>query len=472
MVAKRPEDRQQSMSAVIAELQSLATEPVVATAKPAAEKKPDDLSAFFDKLARKPSGTIADTPPTHEVAATITLAPAERPLKVDRSLRDRNASSHGVTRLLSHPRVLVAGALAALVLLATIIIIIRNKEGKEVARLEVPDGSQIEITQDQSRMGTPARPSIGDNSKTTSATDADGTGKSAHPTTDPDRAAAEWVLAQKTASFVLARVQITGQPGPAKVIQRGQPLPDQPFQVVEFSLVGTDITDHDLARFLPRLNSLIRLDISDGKSVTDASVATLREIRSLIFVDVSGTSLTPPACLELIRTLPLEYLSLSGRKLTPELLDLVCATPRVKQVGLRASTTKLQLGIVTDEQLKSLFRAKQLMSLQFIDVTADMATWRELPDSLPNLTQLHVQGKHFTDAHLTEFVRLAKLDYLGLIRTAITDAGLPALYNSRALRRLDLTGTAVTAEGVAALHERLPLCQITWDGGILEPEPK
>ena len=100
------------------------------------------------------------------------------------------------------------------------------------------------------------------------------------------------------------------------------------------------------------------------------------------------------------------------------------------------------------------------------------ATWRELPDNLPNLTQLHAEGKSITDEHLVEFARLTKLDKLRLLASAVTDAGLPVLYDSRALRRLDLSKTQVTAAGVAALHERLPLCQITWDGGIIEPASK
>ena len=100
------------------------------------------------------------------------------------------------------------------------------------------------------------------------------------------------------------------------------------------------------------------------------------------------------------------------------------------------------------------------------------ATWRELPDNLPNLTQLHAEGKSITDEHLAVFARLTKLYKLELISASVTDAGLPVLYDSRAMRLLDLSKTQVTAAGVAALHERLPLCQITWDGGIIEPASK
>lgn len=287
---------------------------------------------------------------------------------------------------------------------------------------------------------------------------------------DPDRAAAEWVLAQKTAMTAVVGIQLIAQPVSAKKVQRGEPLPDEQFHVAEIGLAKADITDRDLAHYLPPLTRITRLDVLHCTGITDASVLTLREIGGLSFLDVAGTSLSPPACMELMQTLPLENIGLSGRFLTPELIDLICVTPRIKQVAVVASASKPEVGTVTDEQLKSLFRAKQLFRLGFIDVTADKATWHELPDSLPNLTHLHVEGKHFTDAHLTEFARLAKLNRLGLLRTAITDAGLPALYDSRALRTLDLSGTAVTTEAVRALHDHIPLCRITHPGGVIEPK--
>jgi serine/threonine protein kinase len=116
MVAKQPDDRQQSMSVVVAELQSLAARSIVAAKAASPENAPDDLSEFFDKLARKPAGTIAATKAGHDVAPTLTLAP-----HVDRSLRERTPS-HAVTRRLSRPSLLIAAALAAVVVLAGIAI--------------------------------------------------------------------------------------------------------------------------------------------------------------------------------------------------------------------------------------------------------------------------------------------------------------------------------------------------------------
>lgn len=290
-------------------------------------------------------------------------------------------------------------------------------------------------------------------------------------TTDPDRAAAEWVLSLKTAETALVGIQLTSQPGLTTTIQRGEPLPEESFQVVRITTGKAEITDRDLARYLPHLARLTRFELTHCKTITDASVPTLREIGGLRSLDVAGTPLSPQACLELMQTLPLEIIKLSARHLTPKLIDLIVATPRFKEVGIAAWAANSQLGTVTDEHLKSLFRAKQLTRLDFYDVTADMMTWRDLPDGLSNLTALFIQGEHFTDAHLMEFVRLTKLEHLGLIRTAITDAGLPALYDSRTLRDLDLTRTAVTPEAVRALHDHIPLCRIIHAGGVLEPKP-
>jgi hypothetical protein len=261
---------------------------------------------------------------------------------------------------------------------------------------------------------------------------------------------------------------MTGQQGLTKRIERGEPLPEKPFHVAQIAIRGADITDRDLAKYLPRLTTLVRLEVSGCRGITDTSVLTLREIGSLNFLDVSATSVSSLAFMELMQTLPLEFIGLSDLQLTPKLINLVCATPRIRSVGVVATSSNPKAGLNTDDQLKSLFRANQLNHLNFFNVTANLLTWRELPDSLPNLVRLDVGGKHFTDAHLSEFARLAKLEYLGLIRTSIIDAGLPALYDSRALRRLDLSQTAVTAEAVRALHDHLPLCRITWDGGVIE----
>jgi len=37
------------------------------------------------------------------------------------------------------------------------------------------------------------------------------------------------------------------------------------------------------------------------------------------------------------------------------------------------------------------------------------------------------------------------------------------------LKNLTLNNTNVTPQGVADLHNKIPLCRIEWDGGVIEP---
>lgn len=232
---------------------------------------------------------------------------------------------------------------------------------------------------------------------------------------------------------------------------------------------GAPITDADLAQHLPKLNALWRLELPHCTGITDQSLPTLRKLTGLTFLGVSGTALSPEACLELAKSLPIEFLRVAPKQASPELIDFVCATTRIRQFGFNCSRDRPLVGMVTDAQVQSLFRAKHLkrIDLQFAEL--DMETWRAIPDSFPNLTEFHAQGKSITDAHLGEFARIPKLNRLEVPSTSITDAGLPALHACQTLRTLDLTNTAVTAEGIAALHTALPKCRITWTGGVVEP---
>ena len=48
------------------------------------------------------------------------------------------------------------------------------------------------------------------------------------------------------------------------------------------------------------------------------------------------------------------------------------------------------------------------------------------------------------------------MDFLGLARTRVTDAGLAYLKDMKSLRNLDLTNTQVTDAGLAELKAALP----------------
>ncbi|HEY5315548.1 MAG TPA: hypothetical protein VIK18_23660 [Pirellulales bacterium] len=63
---------------------------------------------------------------------------------------------------------------------------------------------------------------------------------------------------------------------------------------------------------------------------------------------------------------------------------------------------------------------------------------------------------------------LGEVEWLVLMDTSITDAGLVPLRRLRELQRLDLEGTLVTKAGVDALRKSLPGTKIWWDGSLDE----
>jgi Leucine rich repeat len=72
--------------------------------------------------------------------------------------------------------------------------------------------------------------------------------------------------------------------------------------------------------------------------------------------------------------------------------------------------------------------------------------------NLARLEYVDVSKTNITDADLVHFKGLRQLDYLDLSGTAITDAGIKHLQPLSRLRRLDLSGTKVTDGGLKHLQ--------------------
>jgi hypothetical protein len=70
---------------------------------------------------------------------------------------------------------------------------------------------------------------------------------------------------------------------------------------------------------------------------------------------------------------------------------------------------------------------------------------------------------------LREVARSASLTGLWLHSPAITDEGLELLAQLKTLRKIDVRECNVTAPGVKKFAERLPSCEIIWDGGHIKP---
>ena len=278
---------------------------------------------------------------------------------------------------------------------------------------------------------------------------------SADPSFDADREAVAWALSLP-ADLVNVRIQAPTEQGNWKLFTLGDSLPTSPFEVVTLEVFGSaKVTDADVARYLPPLRKIEMVRVERCPGVTNASVETLKGLTTLRHLVVSDSQVSGSACVELAKTLPLRSITISANQLTPELMDVVRLSPSLINFSLHHGS---------DTQLQQILRVPHLQILHFVrDSSAELSTWQELPERLPNLRTLDVQSNTITDSHLQVFARCSRLEELALSNTPITDQGLSALQSCRTLRRLHLKHTNATAAGVAALQDALPGCKINWN---------
>jgi hypothetical protein len=160
--------------------------------------------------------------------------------------------------------------------------------------------------------------------------------------------------------------------------------------------VGTSLTDE---------NGMTGWVVMAGKSqISDADIARVRDLKSLIQIDLGSTQVTDSgvSCLSEMRYLG--FLDLSNTKVT-------------------------DAGLIYVQELKALYH---------LDLTATKVTDSGIK---------HIKG-------------LQNLHSLSLQEDAVTDNGIDHLKEMSNLRRLYLHGTQVTQAGVAELKRELPKCVI------------
>ncbi len=353
-------------------------------------------------------------------------------------------------------------------------------------------------------------------------------GVAVKPVVDPERRAAEWVLARGG----LLELAVAGKPAPVKVI-RG-PLPKEPFRVVTIRLENAKavddkaldtfrdlaelkylilhdpvITDAGLARFAASPGAANLLDLRLPRSrISDAGLAGFQKMRRLEYLELVscpsigdaglkhvrhlplrslhllGTSITSAGLAEL-RGLKLHYLNLNGckgvddaglahLKETTTLHTLYLYETRVGNAGLAhlARNTNLSvLGLgrtrVTDAGLDTVAGFKKLTSLDLSGLLVTDAGVAKVAN-LPVLEYLCLTGTRVTDAGLRHLGDLSRVTTLNLSNLAgVSDQGLDHLRSLRPLTTLVATGSKVTADGAKKLAAALPRCTIEWTGGTI-----
>jgi Leucine-rich repeat (LRR) protein len=313
----------------------------------------------------------------------------------------------------------LGGALAA-----GIVILTRNKDGQEAARVASGSSSETRPTRDSGK----SRPGPADSS--------------------PDRRAAEWMLS--VGGKVIIRVADKEQE-----VEAAKHLPAGDFQLITAFTYGNDkVTDAGLAHF-EGLAHLTALSVEECHKVTDAGLEHLKGLTSLTSLRLRSTQVTDAGLRHLkgltnLKELTLPFTGVSGAGFV-HLKDL----PNLTYLELWGC------GNVTGEGLKSI---KALQSVNLVDTPIGDAELEHL-GAMTNLTGvLDLDRTRVGDAGLAHLRGLSGLKGLGLSGTRVTDAGLTRLRVLRNLQGVNLDGTRVSDAGLADLKALPNLSTVVLSG--------
>ena len=314
-----------------------------------------------------------------------------------------------------------AAAAACLFVAAGVIISIRNKEGREIARVEAPDGASVVIGSE-----AVSQPAIKQLAVTTA--------------TGSDRRAAEWALSIGGTVTIAAGQQVE------TTVSGIKNLPAEPYALVRIqALYNLRITDagvdnlrglanlrelalgSDNQRFSDQalkviggLTSLERLEIH-GAVITDAGLQNLQGLTALGDLELRNNGKLTGAGIEHLQSLPkLSTVLIFDSPLSDAGLDSISRLPELKSLSISGSGKTTKPGLE-----RALQRAAGLKYLHLSSLGLTDADLERLPLTGP--TRLRIGGNNITDAGLKHLFALHNVQYLHFDELNVTQAGLNSL---------------------------------------------
>lgn len=358
---------------------------------------------------------------------------------------------------------------AAAVLLAGIVVIVKTKSG-QTKRIELPDDARvIQVENNGNHMGSVSIPDptkqVATREKTAIPADHSGvpgiaTRNSAAVTID--RRVAEHVLALGGTLDVLYRAN-------AKHVAVLGDLPADSFKITgigvnsplvhsdhiamfsqlrhlgNLDLTGTLVGDDELAA-IARLRTLRSLGLTATK-VTGDGLALLESLERLTRLNLTGIKLSAVGCREIAKFTRLEELYLDDTSINDEGLAALQGLSRLRELSL-ASTR------ISDAGLKSLADMKNLERLVLTSTRVSGAGLTHLAP-LKRLDTLVLDATWLNDEHVKELQRFPALHEVSLRDTRLTDAAVEPLAQASSLTKIDLENTRISDEGRRRLGNAL-----------------
>ncbi len=291
----------------------------------------------------------SDTPPRAEklntslpprlaslLRALLEKNPKDRPdsaTEVIAKLHAAPAPKAEPTRPTQFPRWAIAvGLLAAAVLAAVVVVIIRDKNGKEVARIEVPEGGSVEVKNDKGGADIGKAPPA--------------------PATDPHRKAADWVKGLKGEGQYRTPTDTGGFLGRVEGTFNLPPV----FEMTAVVIHGASITDADLEAHLGRFDTLLGIDLALCSQVAEPKfLAKHPNLRGLRLVN---TAISDSALEFIIGLKYLAQFDLGGTGVTDGGLKLLSACDSLTSLNLEKTK-------VTKEGVEGLAKALPKCRIQW-----------------------------------------------------------------------------------------------------------
>ncbi|MDB5388487.1 MAG: Serine/threonine protein kinaserelated protein [Planctomycetaceae bacterium] len=422
MVAKKPADRYQSMTELIAALAHCMVGEVehrttgirpVAVAEDSGNFVPPPLPADYDANAISANSEVVN----------FDWSPASGELDVTHRHLNSGSSSRFNLKQLRQPKIMFGGAATLLVIGILTWVWFGGREASSASHAH-----------SKSNVHPVVHKSTGENSS-----------KIHNEVEDTDHAqdrhAAEWVLDQR------GTIQIEEDNGQRRDLVRGNEIPKSPFVILQITLISGKIQDEEL-QHLAGLRKLEALSMPDNRQVTDRSIPVLSQLERLAVLNIPGTGITIPALKSLpqLRSLGLDASQFVGAPIHESHF------PELRQLNL--------IGLRDIELQRLLKLSLPIEHLVLTNAEASRPTWLKIFAHFPDLTELQIVDSALHDDDIANLSKCHRLTQVSLTRTKITDHALKELARVRTLKSLNVRSTQVTRAGIQKFRQALPLCHV------------